>query len=69
VLKTKIPPPIYMLLFVGMMWLLDQQFPLIDYLGNPWNKLGLIFIGVDLLLDFWSLFLFSQNHTQTNESK
>jgi protein-S-isoprenylcysteine O-methyltransferase Ste14 len=65
-LKTKIPPPIYMLLFAGMMWLLDQHLPLFDYLDDPWNKLGLIFIGVALLLDFWSLFLFYLAKTSPN---
>ena len=50
-LKTKIPPPVYMLIMAGMMWLLDKFLPLYHWLNSPWNKLGLIIIGMAILLD------------------
>jgi protein-S-isoprenylcysteine O-methyltransferase Ste14 len=68
-LKTKIPPPVYLLLSAGVMWLLNQHFPLYHWLTSPWNKLGLGIISIALLCDFWSLFLFYRAKTTPNPMK
>lgn len=68
-LKTKVPPPVYMLIMAGMMWQLDQFLPLYHWLNSPWNKLGLIIIGMAVLLDIWSLLLFFRAKTTPNPMK
>ena len=68
-LKTKIPPPVYLLLSASLMWLLNQYFPLFHWLNHPWNQLGLGIIGIALLCDFWSLFLFYRAKTTPNPMK
>lgn len=65
-LQLKIPPPVYLLAFAGMMWLLDAQLPLWQWLAAPWNKLGLVLIVLALVVDFWSLGLFFRAHTTFN---
>lgn len=68
-LKTKVPPPAYMLIMAGIMWLLDKYYPLYNWLGSPWNKLGLVIIGVAILLDIWLLLLFFRAKTTPNPMK
>jgi protein-S-isoprenylcysteine O-methyltransferase Ste14 len=68
-LKNKIPPPVYMLITAAMMWLLDKFLPLYNWLNNPWNKQGLIIIGIAAFLDIWSLLLFFQFKTTPNPMK
>lgn len=65
-LKTKIPPPVYLLVCAGLMWWLNQHFPIYQWLHTPWNKLGLVLIGIALLCDFWSLYLFYRAKTTPN---
>ncbi len=66
ILQLKIPPPVYLLTFAGLMWLLDKQLPLLELIPSPWNRLGLILIGTAFLIDFWSLGLFFRAHTTFN---
>ena len=68
-LKTKIPPPVYMLIMAYIMWLLDKFLPLYNWLNSPWNKLGLIIIGMAVVLDIWSLLLFFHAKTTPNPMK
>lgn len=68
-LKTKVPPPVYMLIMACMMWLLDKFLPLYKWLNSPWNKLGLIIIGIAVLLDICSLLLFFRAKTTPNPMK
>lgn len=68
-LKTKIPPPVYMLIMAYIMWLLDKFLPLYNWLNSPWNKLGLIIIGMAVVLDIWSLLLFFHSKTTPNPMK
>jgi protein-S-isoprenylcysteine O-methyltransferase Ste14 len=66
VLKLKIPPPIYLLLTAGIMWLLDSSFPIIELISTPWNKLGFLFVIVGLSSDGMSLIQFFRAHTTMN---
>jgi len=68
-LKTKIPPPVYLLMAATLMWLLNHFFPLYQWLASPWNKVGLFIIGAAVLLDFWSLGLFFRARTTPNPMK
>jgi len=65
-LKLIIPPPGYMLIFAGCMWLLNQHFPLVQLVSSPWNKVGLVIIATALSLDLSSLFLFFKRKTSPN---
>lgn len=65
-LKLKIPPPVYLLVFAGLMWLSNQWLPLVELFSAPWNKLGLGLIAVAVVVDFWSLGLFFRAHTTFN---
>lgn len=64
--QLKIPPPVYLLLFLGLIWLLHRYLPLGTVLLPPWNRLGWGLIGVAVLMDFWSLGLFFRAHTTFN---
>jgi protein-S-isoprenylcysteine O-methyltransferase Ste14 len=65
-LQLKIPPPVYLLAFVGMMWAVNTGLPLFHLIPSPWNKLGLVLIVVAVVVDFWSLGLFFRAHTTFN---
>ncbi|WMP18807.1 methyltransferase family protein [Thiothrix lacustris] len=65
-LQLKIPPPVYLLAFAGMMWAADQWLPLLELIASPWNQLGLVLIAAAVLMDFWSLGLFFRAHTTFN---
>lgn len=65
-LKLKIPPPVYLLLFAGLMWLAHHWLPLAQLIPSSWNNAGLLLITLALLADFWSLGLFFRAHTTFN---
>ena len=65
-LKLKIPPPAYMLIFAACMWLLNRYFPMHDVIPTAWRKAGLVIIGSAFLLDLSSLFLFFRRKTTPN---
>lgn len=68
-LELKIPPPIYALSIGLMMWLLNSNFPVVQLIESPWNKIGLGIIIVAGAFDLWSLFLFFKKHTTPNPMK
>jgi protein-S-isoprenylcysteine O-methyltransferase Ste14 len=65
-LKLKIPPPVYMLIFAISMWLMNQYIPLIEWVRPPWNQAGFIIMGLAFFTDLSSLFLFFKKHTSLN---
>lgn len=65
-LQLKIPPPVYLLAFAGMMWAVNTGLPLFHLILSPWNKLGLVLIVAAVVVDFWSLGLFFRAHTTFN---
>ena len=65
-LELKIPPPVYLLLTGGAMWLLDSFLPVTEMIASPWNRLGYIFIILALLTDGTSLVQFFRSHTTMN---
>jgi protein-S-isoprenylcysteine O-methyltransferase Ste14 len=68
-LKLIIPPPIYMLFFATIMWLLDNYMPIVQIIPETWQLLGLGLIVVAILLDLWSLTLFFLSRTTPNPIK
>jgi protein-S-isoprenylcysteine O-methyltransferase Ste14 len=65
-LKLKIPPPVYMLMFACGMWLMDQYIPLAEWIAPPWNRAGFIIMGLAFFTDLSSLFQFFRYHTTPN---
>lgn len=68
-LETVIPPPVYALATAGVMWVLDKNVPLIEWLGSPFNQIGLVIIAIAVLADLWSVGLFFKKKTTPNPMK
>ncbi len=68
-LKTTIPPPVYMLIFLLLMWALDNYLPLYHWINHPWSKIGWGVMGVGLLIDLSSVGLFFRARTSINPMK
>jgi len=64
--KLKIPPPIYMLLTVGLMWCFHRFFPMFELISAPWNQFGIVIMFVALFTDGLSLLQFFRVHTSIN---
>ena len=64
--KLKIPPPIYMVLTAGLMWLVDRFLPIIEVAFYAWNQFGIIFIVAAVIIDAMSLLQFFRSHTTIN---
>jgi protein-S-isoprenylcysteine O-methyltransferase Ste14 len=65
-MKTIVPPPVYMLVFASLMFLLHSNMPILVWLTPPMNNVGLLIIGTSVLLDLWSLELFFKARTTPN---
>jgi len=64
--QLKIPPPVYMLLAAGIMWLLDQFMPISILFIEPWNSVGFLFMFAAMFTDGFSLLQFFRLHTSIN---
>ena len=60
-----IPPPIYFLLAIAAMILLNSFFPIAHWLDYPWNYVGLVLIIAGFILTIRSAGLFRRLGTQT----
>ncbi len=65
-LKLKIPPPVYMVLTAGMMWLLNTSFPVYPLISTPWNQVGYLFMLMGLSFDATSIIQFFRAKTTVN---
>ena len=65
-METKIPPPVYAVLFAVAMWLLSKALPGASWLDFPWRWVGPAIMVSAFLLDLDSLFIFRRNHTTVN---
>lgn len=65
-LKLKIPPPIYMLLLAGLMWLLNRYFPISAWLTQPWNQAGLALIALSFIPAMGAFWQFIRFRTTVN---
>lgn len=68
-LKTKIPPPLYMVIFGGLMYLLATYYPVMTLLSAPINNFAYAFAGLALLIDLSALVLFFRMKTTPNPIK
>lgn len=58
-LKLKIPPPGYMFLFAGLMWLLSEHLPQATWLDTPWNRIGWLVMALSIIPAAGAFSLFS----------
>lgn len=65
-LELKIPPPVYMVLTAGLMWLLNKYFPIYGLISTPWNQIGYLFMLMGLSLDASSIMQFFRAKTTVN---
>ena len=65
-MKFKIPPPLVMIIFGGLMYLLDRFLPVgeFDFFGRKWMLYFLAVLG--LLVMVFALFQFARAKTTTN---
>ena len=68
-LKLIIPPPVYMLIFAGLMFLLAKYIPVTTLLVAPANKIAYLFAGLALIIDLSALGLFFLSKTTPNPIK
>lgn len=62
-MQPKIFPPVFMLVFAGLMWLLNNYLPIAELISEPWRRIGYGVIAVALIFDLWSLMLFFRAKT------
>lgn len=62
-LKLKIPPPIYMFLFVGVMWVVGNQIESARITHEPWNKLSFVILILSFMPASGAFRLFSRYQT------
>ena len=65
-LALKVPPPVYAVLIVGLMWLADLYFPIVEMINPSWNRLAFIFVGLGVMLDASAVIQFFLAHTTIN---
>lgn len=65
-LQTKIPPPVYMLLFGFMMFGVSYFVPLVKFDSDILRVIGIGLIGLAILFDLWSITLFFMHKTTVN---
>jgi protein-S-isoprenylcysteine O-methyltransferase Ste14 len=65
-LQTRIPPPLWALLFGAAMWQLHRRLPLVQWLDPPWHRLGLLPAVLGATIDLWSAAVFRRAGTTVN---
>jgi protein-S-isoprenylcysteine O-methyltransferase Ste14 len=65
-MKTRIPPPIIMLLAAILMWLLHRWMPIAQLIVSPWNRLGWFFAATGIGIAMGAFKRFKQARTTVN---
>ena len=61
--RPRVFPPLIMLVFAAVMWLLDRQLPLVELVGLPWQRFGYLAMAAAIIIDLWALGLFRRSGT------
>ncbi len=64
--SSRIPPPVWMLLFAAMMWALDRYSPITTLIAAPWNRLGWWLIAIAPLAPATAIIQFRRARTSAN---
>ena len=67
--SSPIPPPLWMLLFVGAMWVLARQYPLATVIPAPWDRLGWLVMACAPIPVVAALTQFRRAQTTVNPHK
>ena len=68
-LKLKIPPPVYLLIFASLMYLLASYLPLWSLFSAPITKIAYVFIVLGILFDLSAVGQFLRSRTTVNPIK
>lgn len=68
-LKLKVPPPLYFLFIIGLMWLLDRYFPVFVFNSLRWDILVFILVSLGIILDAFAVIHFFKEQTTINPFK
>jgi protein-S-isoprenylcysteine O-methyltransferase Ste14 len=66
VIRARIPPPVYALCAAALIWLVNQNAPILRWIPPPWNKAGWVLMALGLGLDLYSILLFVRSRTTVN---
>ena len=61
--RPRVFPPLIMLAFAAVMWLLDRQLPIVELVGLPWQRLGYLAMAAAIAIDLWALAQFHRSRT------
>ncbi len=65
-LKLKIPPPLYLFIFIMGIWWANQAIPIYSLIPENIKPIGLGLIILFICLDLWSVLLFFKQKTTIN---
>ena len=65
-LRLRIPPPIWLLLFGTLMWMLDRLAPVADLLQPPLNRAGWVLVLAGAAIIATAMLQFRRAHTTVN---
>lgn len=68
-LKLKIPPPVYLLIFASLMYYLAKYMPVWPLFEAPFTQLAYVFIALGIILDLSAVSQFFRSKTTVNPIK
>lgn len=68
-MKLKIPPPVYALIFLLVMWFFSHYLPIIQWRSSLFSLLAILFLVLGIAIDVLSVIKFIINKTTINPTK
>lgn len=68
-LKLKIPPPVYVLIFAMLMYFLAQYWPVLTLFSEPVTNIAYVFVVIGIALDLSAVSQFFRSKTTLNPIK
>jgi protein-S-isoprenylcysteine O-methyltransferase Ste14 len=65
-LRLKIPPPVWLLIFAVLMWLLDRAVPVARLIGSPLNRTGWLLVTAGAAVIITAMLHFRRARTTIN---
>src|SRR6185312_603031 len=64
--SSRVPPPLWMLMFAVAMWALSKYWPVLTFIPTPWRRLGWFVIALALIPPIAAVTQFRRAHTTPN---
>src|SRR6185312_6341171 len=64
--SSRVPPPLWMLMFAVAMWALSKYWPVLTFIPTPWRRLGWFAIALALIPPIAAITQFRRAHTTPN---